>query len=297
MFIFINFTSMNKLFLLVCFGTLLSACAVNTGEEQLKVMTFNIRYDNPRDSLNAWPNRKEMAVGAIIENEIDIAGMQEVLIGQQRYLEENLVGYDNYAVGREDGVAKGEMGSVFFLKERFEVLDKSTFWLSETPDSVGSKGWDAVLPRIVSWVKLLDKENKRELFFFNTHFSHVSDKARLNSAELLVSRVANIAGNNPVIITGDFNCTNDSGPYSVIIDADNGLPALYDTHYISENGHFGGLNTINGFGRSKKDAIIDYIFCNSSFDVLTHGILVIEKEGVYISDHYPVVAELLFKKI
>jgi endonuclease/exonuclease/phosphatase family metal-dependent hydrolase len=286
-----------KIFLpFIALAILLSACS-NPGIEPVRVMSFNIRYDNPRDSLNAWPNRKEMAVEAIISNGIDIVGMQEVLLHQHEFLEEKLTEYDNYAIGRNDGKTGGEMGSIFYLRNRFELIDKSTFWLSENPDSIGSIGWDAVLPRIVSWVKLKEMESEQVFYFFNTHFSHVSNEARLNSAKLLVSQVVNIAGSSPVIITGDFNCTYNSEPYAVITSTQNGLPTLYDTHYISQTDHTGGLNSINGFGRSEKDAIIDYIFCNSSFDVLTHSILTINKDGIYISDHYPVVAELRIERI
>jgi endonuclease/exonuclease/phosphatase family metal-dependent hydrolase len=187
------------------------------------------------------------------------------------------------------------MESIFYLRDRFAPLDKSTFWLSETPEVVGSKGWNAVLPRIVSWVKFWDLENEREFYFFNTHFSHVGDEARINSAKLLVEQVVNIAGNKPVIISGDFNCTKDSDPYFIITDTGNGLPSLFDTHYISESQHFGGMNSINAFGKSKREAIIDYIFCSDDFKVSTHGILVIQKDSVYVSDHYPVISELSFK--
>lgn len=263
--------------------------------EDIKVMSFNIRYDNPRDGINTWYNRKEIAVAAILDNNVDIVGMQEVLLSQQTYLEQNLADYDFYAVGRDDGKTKGEMGSIFYQRERFEPLDKSTFWLSETPEVVGSKGWNAVLPRIVSWVKFRDLNNDEEFFFFNTHFSHVGDEARANSASLLVEQVVNIAGSNPVIISGDFNCTNESKPYAIITDINNGLPTLYDTHYISEAEHFGGLNSINGFGKSRREAIIDYLFCSDDFEVATHGILAIKKDSVYISDHFPVFAELKFK--
>ena len=279
---------------LVILVLLISACSGN--QPELRVMSFNIRYDNPRDGINTWNNRKEMVVETILDKQVDIVGMQEVLLSQQKYLEERLDDYDFYAVGREDGITKGEMGSVFYLRERFEVLDKSTFWLSETPEVAGSKGWNAVLPRIVSWIKFHDLENKREFFFFNTHFSHVGDEARAQSARLLVEQVVNIAGDEAVIISGDFNCTYDSRPYEIITATDNGLPPLFDTHYISETEHFGGLNSINAFGRSSREAIIDYIFCNDGFSVSSHGILTIRRDSVYISDHYPVISSLVFKE-
>ncbi len=284
---------LNRLILLIL-STLALSCSGSNKQTPIKVMTFNIRYDNPRDGINTWNNRKELAVETILSEKIDIVGMQEVLLSQQKYLEEKLIDYLHYAVGRDDGKTGGEMGSIFFLKDRFEALEKATFWLSETPDSIGSKGWEAVLPRIVSWVRFLDKTNNKEFYFFNTHFSHVSDEARKYSAQLLVKKVAEIAGDKAVIISGDFNCTEDSEAYRLITE-DKGNLSLINTHYISESEHFGGLNTINGFGRLNKEAIIDYLFVNSGFNVKTHGVLAVKKDSVFISDHYPVVADIYFK--
>ena len=281
-------------FVIVINWIFLSNCSLRENTIPLNVMSFNIRYDNPEDGPNSWDKRKEMVVETIEAQEADVIGMQEVLIRQQEYLAAKLSRYETYAVGRDDGKLKGEMGSIFFLKNRFELLDRSTFWLSETPEVIGSKGWNAVLPRIVSWVKLKDLENDQILYFFNTHFSHVGEEARLNSAKLLVERVRYIAGDKPTIISGDFNCTKDSKPYSVITQVHDNQHVLYDSHYISETEHFGGLNSINAFGRPGREAIIDYLFCNSSFKVKSHGILIIKKDSVFVSDHYPVVAEMEF---
>ena len=273
---------------------ILSGCSGSKGNDPLFAMSFNIRYDNPLDGINAWQYRKEMVTDAVVLSNADLVGMQEVLKHQLTYLAENLPGFEVYGVGRNDGISGGEFCPVFFRNERFELLEKSTFWLSETPDSAGSIGWNAVLPRIVTWVKLNDRETGRDLFFFNTHFSHVSTEAREKSASLLTSKIREIAGNLPVILTGDFNCTGDSGPYKIIIAQSNENQTLYDTHFISKTEHSGGLNSINAFGRSGKEAIIDYIFCNSSFSVLSHAILAIKKDSVFVSDHYPVIAELEF---
>ena len=279
---------------LIIVGFSLLSCSPNDDSKALNVMSFNIRYDNPRDALNAWDNRKEMVVETIISGETHIVGMQEVLLRQQEYLVANLPDYESYGVGRDDGELRGEMGSIFYKRDRFEVLEKSTFWLSETPDIIGSKGWNAVLPRIVSWVKFHDKENDQDFYFFNTHFSHIGEEARSNSAKLLVSKVAEITGGYAVIISGDFNCTNDSEPYKILTKPDNNT-LLFDTQLISESEHFGGMNSINSFGRSNREAIIDYLFCNSGFEVQSHGILTIKKDSVFVSDHYPVVATIGFQ--
>ena len=283
----------NILILLVA-SLLLSYCTSSSVDVPIKAMSFNIRYDNPRDGINTWNNRKELATETIISEKVDIVGMQEVLLSQQKYLEEKLTAYSNYSVGRDDGKTRGEMGSIFYLTDRFDVIKKNTFWLSETPDSIGSKGWNAVLPRIVSWVKFLDKENNQEFYFFNTHFSHVGEEARTNSAKLLVKKVAEISEGLPVIISGDFNCQEDAEAYQTIVK-ESGKTTLYNSHYLSETDHYGGLNTINSFGRSKREAVIDYLFCNSGFKVKTHGVLPIIKDSIFISDHFPVAASLEFE--
>lgn len=282
-----------KIFSLFFLIIICAGCSPQIENKPLKVMSFNIRYDNPADGPNAWTHRKEIVVEEIKIRAVDIVGMQEVLKGQEKYLIANLPEYETYGVGRDDGADKGELCPIFFRRQRFELLEKSTFWLSETPDSIGSKAWDAVLPRIVSWVKLHDLETGEDLYFFNTHFSHVSDSARKNSAELLVKKITEIAGNQPVILSGDFNCINQSEPYQVLTGNSQNLLQLFDTHYISETEHFGGLQSINGFGRSRRETIIDFLFCNSAFRVLNHGILTVRKDSVFISDHYPVLATVV----
>ncbi|MFC1782859.1 endonuclease/exonuclease/phosphatase family protein [Planctomycetota bacterium] len=279
-----------NILLLIIIVFLFGGCWQQPQNTPLKVMTFNIRYDNPADGLNAWGNRKEMVAEAIKSHDIDIVGMQEVLKHQEDFLIESLPEYDSYGVGRDDGVANGELNSIFFRKERYELLEKSTFWLSETPEVVGSRGWDASLSRIASWVKLHDRLTNRDLFFFNTHFSHVGPEARKNSAQLLIDKIAEIAGDHAVILTGDFNCNNQSEPYRLLTGSRQDMPRLYDTHFISETDHFGGLQSINGFRETRRESIIDFVFCNSNFRVLEHGILTIKKKRVFISDHYPVMA-------
>jgi len=280
--------------LALLFLVLLSSnCSQNADNLALKLMSFNIRYDNPKDGPNAWDHRKEMVVDVIRSREIDIVGMQEVLKHQEEYMRNNLPEYEVYGVGREDGQEKGEFGSIFFLRERFELLDKGTFWLSETPDSIGSIGWDAVLARIASWVKLYDRETASDIYFFNTHYSHIGYLARKNSSILLMNKIPEIAGDHPVILSGDFNCSSKSEPYMILTGNNDKEPFLFDTQYISETDHIGGLKSINGFRRDGKVAIIDYLFCNSSFRTLEHGIIAIQQDSVFISDHYPVVATLL----
>ncbi len=137
---------------------LLATVGQHAAAETLNVMTWNIRLNTPSDGINAWPNRKDWVAEIIVKNKVDIAGFQEVLVEQLEDLKARLPEMDVYGVGRNDGKNAGEFTPIFFRKDRFELLDQSTFWLSMTPDKTASKGWDAALPRIASWVKLKDRQ-------------------------------------------------------------------------------------------------------------------------------------------
>src|SRR5690606_6668984 len=135
------------------------------------IMSFNIRYDEPQDKEQNWHQRKENVVRMLKFYDLDMIGLQEVLLSQLNYLKSNLDAYEVVGVGREDGKDKGEFVPIFYKKDRYAQINTGTFWLSETPNEV-SKGWDANLERIVTWAILLDKNSNREVIFFNTHFDH-----------------------------------------------------------------------------------------------------------------------------
>ncbi|MEM6646242.1 MAG: endonuclease, partial [Bacteroidota bacterium] len=144
-------------------------------EEALMVraMSFNIRYNNPGDGIHAWPNRADDAAAAIAFWDADVAGLQEALRGQINDLSMRLPGYAWLGVGRDDGGDTGEFSPIFYKRDRFNVVTHGTFWLSPTPDEVGSRGWDAALPRIATWAHLQDKTTRASLLVVNTHFDHV----------------------------------------------------------------------------------------------------------------------------
>lgn len=273
---------------------LLSFCkGTNTN---LNIISMNIRYDNPADGDNIWSNRKPLVAGLMHSKHPDVIGMQEVTFTQLMDLEVLLPEYSRSGVGRDDGDRKGEYAAIFYKKERFRLLEESTFWLSDTPARIGSISWGAHLPRVVSWVKLEDKRARKVIFVFNTHYSHVSDSARTQSSKLLVSKIQDIAGGYPVIMTGDFNFTATAEGYKVITGSRSDENRLYDAQSITQSPHFGGNSTYNGFGKSEDDEKIDFIFVNDLLPVIRHGIF-LEKEGaLYISDHYPVFAELEYRK-
>jgi endonuclease/exonuclease/phosphatase family metal-dependent hydrolase len=263
-------------------------------EAGVTVMTFNIRYDNPNDLQNAWPNRKTMVASTIQFQKIDIAGLQEVLNGQLRDLEGLLPEYGWLGVGRDDGKEAGEYNPIFYLKSRYKIMAQSTFWLSETSDTPGSCGWDAACNRIVTWARFEDQANKQAFFFFNTHFDHVGEIARIKSAELVLKKIGEIAGNEPVIVTGDFNCRADDAPYHLLISGDGKDLGLVDTLRLSKTGHYGSTQSFNGFNIELDPGnTIDFIFVRGIKSVPRHGIIAENWDGKFVSDHYPVIAEVV----
>lgn len=153
-------------------------------QEPLNVMTFNIRLNVASDSLNAWPYRKDIAASQVTFFDVHILGVQEALYDQMQDLQQRLPKYKYAGVGREDGKTKGEFSAIFYDTTRLHCWKQATFWLSETPDSAGSKGWDADLPRIVTWCFFEDKISRKKFYAFNTHFDHIGKLARAESAKL-----------------------------------------------------------------------------------------------------------------
>jgi endonuclease/exonuclease/phosphatase family metal-dependent hydrolase len=266
----------------------------------LRVMSFNIRFDNPADGYNAWPHRKELAASMIRFYDAGIVGLQEALRSQLDDLKASLPGYDWFGVARTSGTVDpepdNEFSAILYRADRFERLDGSTFWLSPAPDSVGTKGWDAALPRVVTWARLRDRQSGATFYFFNTHFDHIGVEARAESAKLILRRIARIAGEAaPVILTGDFNAVPTEPPYRIITDESDDLP-LFDALTRSAQPHHGPLGTWSGFSfPGEPGRRIDYIFVNDEVEVLQHAVLSDSWSGRFPSDHLPVLAVVKLK--
>ena len=287
------------LLLLMLFTPALAALAQTSEPDAtpIRVVSFNIRYNNPGDSVHAWPNRKDWVAGLIRFHDADLVGVQEALKEQVDTLAANLPGYGWFGVGRDDGRAAGEFSAVFYRERRFEVLEEDTFWLSETPDSVGSTGWDAALPRVVTWGKLRDRTSGDTLALFNTHFDHRGSEARLESARLIRTRIGEIAGSLPFVLTGDFNTTESAPPYAALTAERPGADvALRDAYYATQAPPYGPEATFHGFVVTDSPrARIDYIFVSPDVRVLRYGALADQWLGRYPSDHLPVLADVVLE--
>jgi endonuclease/exonuclease/phosphatase family metal-dependent hydrolase len=257
--------------------------------QDLQVMTFNIRYNNPGDSLNAWPLRKDILASQVLFHEVQLLGVQEALHGQIVDLKERLPNFKTIGIGR-DGGEKGEYSAIFYDSTRLQALGSATFWLSLTPEVVASKSWDAAITRIVTWARFRDRKTGKTFFAFNTHFDHIGKEARRESAKLLLQKVASIAGTTPAIITGDFNASPTDEPIRIIMDKRDPLH-LTDTKEISATPHYGPTGTFNGFGpKERDDQPIDYIFIKGPWKVKKHATLSQTWSGRFASDHFAVLA-------
>lgn len=285
---------MRSLFVIALLGcAFVSYGQPRTNEGALRVMSFNIRYDEPRDGVNAWANRKEKVASVIRFHKADIAGVQEALLSQLKDLGKLLPDLAWCGVGRTDGKEAGEYSAILYRRARFQLLQCETFWLSETPEKPGSMGWDAAYPRIVTWAKFRDRVLKKTFFHFNTHFDHRGNTARTQSASLIVKRIGGSAGKLPFVLTGDLNVKEDSDAYRTLKTGSSAV-RLADAKYASVNGHFGGDSTFSAFKELEPGNKIDYIFVREGTRVIEHGVLSDRWNGLWASDHLPVIAEIVF---
>ena len=285
-------TKWSKPFLTSLVFALGFGCAsVDPASVPLRVMSFNIRFDNPGDGPDAWSARREKVATTIRDSGADLLGVQEAQPHQLAELHALLPELAWFGSGRNADLS-GEHSAIFYRHERFELLDSGTFWLSETPEVAGSKGWDADYERIVTWGKLRDRRSGRTFHYFNTHFDHVGEIARRQSARLLLNRVDAIAGlRAPVILTGDFNATPDSEPIGILA----GEGGFSDAHTRSQTAPRGPDSTWNAFRAIEPGRRIDFVFVRGEVDVLSHEIVDRTFDGRLPSDHLPVVAELAFR--
>lgn len=261
------------------------------GKNEMRVGSYNLRMNTPRDGENAWPKRSANVAALLEYHDLDIFGTQEAF---KEMLEDVVKADPQYAYtgkGREDGIEGGEHSAIMYKKDRFKLLDSGDFWYSETPD-VPAKGWDATCcNRICSWGKFKDLKNGKIFFFFNSHFDHEGKVARRESSKLMLKKIKEIAGKMPVIATGDFNADPTDEPIQVIL-AD-GL--LKDSYAISATKPYGPVGTFQNFQIDSPLANrIDFVFVTDGIKVNKYGVLTDSRNGRFPSDHCPVVVDVTF---
>lgn len=259
------------------------------GGTALRVVSFNIRYGSADDGPNDWTSRRSLVVDTLRELAPDVAGLQEAMSFQFEEIAEALPGYRAVGVGRDDGARSGEFAPILFRGDRFELASQGTFWFSETPDVPGTRSWGNRLPRICTWVRLVDRDSGHGFYVFNLHLSHASSGARLHSVELLSDRMQKRSPAYPAIVTGDFNAQPESEVMHRLLGA--GASPLIDA-FAAMHGSDGESGTYHGFQGGADGPRIDYILVSPAFAVRSSEIRRSSRDGRYPSDHYPVLAEL-----
>ncbi len=282
-----------KYFLYIITVALLSfySLRVAAQERTISVMTWNIRLDTPDDGINRWDNRKTGLAKEITDQHIDILGVQEALGNQVRDLDKMLRGYKGLGVGRDDGKDKGEYNSIYYKKSKVKMVRWGVFWLSETPEIAGSRGWDAACNRLATWIEFKHKKSGKHFMVFNTHFDHMGDTARVESAQLINKKIHELSNRLPVILMGDFNVNAKSRPYRILTFPENEY-VLFDTRARAKEKSGPDFSWVSFDPNYKETELIDFIFATHQFEVLKHTITDFRPRGKFLSDHLPVTVVL-----
>lgn len=276
--------------LLVSALALTSANAVAASDgHALRVMSFNVRYSEGNDGINAWPKRRDLMVQTILAEHPDIMGTQELLAPQAEYLQKHLPGYAWFGKGRngnENDTNDNEHMGVFYDTTRLKVVKSGNFWFSGTPDKPGSMSFGQPMPRMVTWAEFEDRHSGKRFYFYDTHFPYKSgpeaDAIRERCAEEIKQHLAGLPKSLPFVLTGDFNATPDSPAHASL------AKVLHDARDSAPHQQ-GPAFTFHGF-TGKPTKRIDWVLYRGlqAEDVRT----VTTHDGkVYPSDHYPVVAD------
>ncbi len=271
---------------LCCYASKKAPCNVRWCSFNLRI---NTRDDIPKGA--SWETRRDRCCQYVKDNEIDVVGFQEVTTSMLPDLVERLPEYGYVAQGRLNRPERDEMVPVFYRKDKYTELDHGHFWLSETPDSVASKGWDTSVPRIASWVKLKDKATGKVFVALSTHFDHKGKQARIESGKLLQKMMPKIAGKCPAMLAGDFNMSDINPGYAAIVG---GPYVMRDAYFMSPE-HTGVRYTYQAFSTVAPERAPrgDFMFVSEQVSVKhTH----FEKDipDTPLSDHNPIWADLEF---
>jgi endonuclease/exonuclease/phosphatase family metal-dependent hydrolase len=249
-------------------------------------MTFNLRYATAPDGDNAWPHRRELLLKVIRDFGPDLLGVQEALREQLDAISAVFPEYSMVGVGREaDG--GGEYSAIFYRRKRFDLSAAETFWLSATPDIPGSKTWGNNLPRICTCICVLDRTNSRRFWYFNTHWDHQSQPARLQGGQLMAERIASrLTGQAPALVTGDLNAGERNPALAALTKNGELLSDTFRAVHPDEK----QAGTFHGFTGEPGEEKIDYVLATRQWRVLGAGILHDHDGARFPSDHFPVIA-------
>jgi len=264
-------------------------CASGAAPESptLKVMSYNLRLDAKGDPME-WPERRHLMVELIQQTNPDVIGTQEGLYHQLKFLGSSLKGYDWIGLGREGG-SRGEFMAIFYRQDRLEPMAYDHFWLSDTPEVIGSTTWGNRVKRMVTWVQFKDLKTSQLFYLVNTHFDHQVQLAREKSAELLRARIGKLDPSLPLLLTGDFNCVTSNPAYKTLT----ANAFLKDTWYDAQRRKGEDLDTFNGWKEVKRNSSrIDWILYCGNITVDLAEIVDWSKNGHFPSDHCPVVANV-----
>lgn len=254
----------------------------------LKLMSFNVRYGSADDGLNGWTYRRDDLYKMIKTEKPLVIGLQECQMNQRNDIVDNCTEYAAIGVGRDDGAGKGETCSILYHKGSVEIVKWGSFWLSETPDVPGKKGWDANNVRVATWARIKVKENGKEFFYINTHLDHKGPTARSEGMKLIMKKFDELnTANLPQLLTADFNTSQDDPIFTEC------LKTMQNARLVAPKTDNKG--TYNGWVGGKTTCI-DHLFL-SGFDILEYKTVdQVWGKTVFISDHYPVYALAKFKK-
>lgn len=250
---------------------------------KMKTISFNVLCAGSGN--NYWTKRKPKVLEIIKKYQPDTFGLQEAHFRWMNFVCKALPEYDYVGIGRGNGKRLGEFSPVFYLKEKFELVDQGHFWLSETPD-VPSLGWDARCRRICSYAVLKEKETGKTFVHANTHTDHIGVVAREKGAELIAEKLS-VFKDIPVVLTGDFNDFPTSVLYKTIIEA-----GFCDSRSVAESSD--NSFTFHNFGVMESNdvnCIIDYVFLKNCHKVNMFKVITDKVDGAYPSDHFPVITD------
>lgn len=289
-----------KCFFAVLIALLALPMATANAALDVRVMTFNIRYGTADDGENRWEQRRPLVFELLRQEACDIVGLQEALRSQ---LDEILAAEPEYkavGVGRDDGKDAGEFAAILYRHEKFEMMENGTFWLSDTPETAGSKTWGNQSARICTWARLRSKKSWESFYVFNTHLDHRSQRSRFHGVELITERMKSHTRREPIVFMGDFNGPESSdslrflrgeipGP-SVPRTLEEGLiDSFRAVHPEAKR-----VGTFNGFVGDRKGFKIDYILVAPRTAFVIDAYILDWNKGLrYPSDHFPVTARLL----